>query len=192
MAYIFDLFFLILIPGCFYLSTLAPSIGYLDSPEFVDTSFALGISHPAGFPAYNLIAKAITFLPLGSIAFRVNLFSALFACMTLSVLYLSAIQIIKICFPESDSESRIGPDLSPPALLAFSSPFWFNSFIADIPFIPFTPSLSFIYYCYGRAIIILGFYSWRHFFWVECRESWHRGFLSASYFGSIFWLGEKT
>jgi hypothetical protein len=104
----------------------------LDTPEFVDTSFALGISHPAGFPAYNLIAKAITLLPLGSIAFRVNLFSALLACMTLSVLYLSAIEIIKICFPESSAESRIGPSLFPPALLAFSSPFWFNSLIAEV------------------------------------------------------------
>jgi hypothetical protein len=74
MVYTFDLFFLILIPGCFYLSTLAPSIGYQDTPEFVDTSFAMGISHPADFPAYNLIAKAITFyrwfpMPSGSISF---------------------------------------------------------------------------------------------------------------------------
>ena len=116
MIYTFDLFFLILIPGCFYLSTLTSSMGYQVTSEFVDTSFALGISHPAGFTAYNLIAKAITFLPLGSIAFRVNLFSALLACMTLVVLYLSAIEIIKICFPESSSELRIGPALLPPAL----------------------------------------------------------------------------
>ena len=124
--------FLILIPGCFYLSTLAPSMGYRDTPEFVDTSFASGISHPAGFPAYNLIAKAITFLPLGSIAFRVNLFSTLLACITLVVIYLSAIEIIKICLPESSSESSIGTALFPPALLAFSSPFWFNSLIAEV------------------------------------------------------------
>ena len=82
MIYTFDLFFLILISGCFYLPTLASSMGYQDTSEFVDTSFALGISHPAGFPAYNLIAKAITFLPLGSIAFRVNLFSTLLVCIT--------------------------------------------------------------------------------------------------------------
>jgi tetratricopeptide (TPR) repeat protein len=69
---------------------------------------------------------------LGSIAFRVNLFSALWACMTLVVLYLSAIEIIKICFPESSAESRIGPALFPPALLAFSSPFWSNSLIAEV------------------------------------------------------------
>jgi len=92
----------------------------------------LGISHPAGFPAYNLIAKAITFLPLGSIAFRVNLFSALLACMTLVVLYLSAIEIIKICFPESSAESRNGPALFPPALLAFSTAFWSNSLVAEV------------------------------------------------------------
>jgi len=69
---------------------------------------------------------------LGSIAFRVNLFSALLACMTLVVLYLSALEIIKICFPESSPESRIGPALFPPALLAFSYPFWFNSLIAEV------------------------------------------------------------
>ena len=123
MIYIFDLFFLILIPGFFYLSTLAPSMGYQDTLEFVDTSFALGIIHPAGLPTYNLIAKAITFLPMGSIAFRVNLFSTLLACMTLVVIYLLAIEIIKIYLPESSSESRIGIALFPPALLAFSSPF---------------------------------------------------------------------
>ena len=132
MIYTFDLFFLILIPGCFYLSTLAQSMSYQDTPEFVDTSFALGISHPAGFPAYNLIAKAITFLPLGSIAFRVNLFCTLLACITLVVIYLPAIEIIKICLPESSSESRIGNAFFPPALLAFSPPFWFNSLIAEV------------------------------------------------------------
>ena len=95
MIYTFDLFFLILISGCFYLPTLASSMGYQDTSEFVDTSFALGISHPAGLLAYNLIAKAITFLPLGSIAFRVNLLYTLLACMTLVVIYLSAIEITK-------------------------------------------------------------------------------------------------
>ncbi len=125
-------FFLFLIPGCFYLSTLAPSIGYQDTPEFVDTSFALSISHPSGFPAYNLISKVITFLPLGSIAFRVNLFSALFACLTLVILYLSIIRILELCFPKSTPESRELPAFLPSALLAFTSPFWSNSLIAEV------------------------------------------------------------
>lgn len=69
---------------------------------------------------------------MGSIAFRVNLFSGLLACITLAVLYLSATEIIKICFPESSPESRIGSALFPAALLAFSHPFWSNSLIAEV------------------------------------------------------------
>ena len=125
-------FFLFLIPGCFYLSTLLPSIGHGDTPEFVDTAFALGISHPAGFPIYNLIAKPITFFPLGSIAFRVNCMSMLFACMTLVVLYLATNKILEICFPESNLQSRQWPSLFPPVFLAFSFPFWSNSLVAEV------------------------------------------------------------
>ena len=51
--------FLSLLAGIWYLLTLAPSILFFDSPEFVNTAFALGISHPAGFPFYNMAAKAI-------------------------------------------------------------------------------------------------------------------------------------
>ena len=74
----------------------------------------------------------MTFFPLGSIAFRVNCFSALFACMTLVFLYLAANKIIEICFPESNPTSREWPALFPPVLLAFSFPFWSNSLIAEV------------------------------------------------------------
>jgi len=69
---------------------------------------------------------------LGSIAFRVNFFSAVFACLTLIVLYLATNKIIEICFPKSRRESRAIPALLPPALLAFSSPFWSSSLIAEV------------------------------------------------------------
>ena len=54
-------FFLILISGCFYLATLVPFIGYGDTHESVETAFPFSISDPAGFPTYNLTAKAMTF-----------------------------------------------------------------------------------------------------------------------------------
>ncbi|MZH13764.1 MAG: DUF2723 domain-containing protein [Nitrospinae bacterium] len=125
-------FFLIFIPGCVYLFTLSPSLGFQDSPEFVDTSFALGISHPAGFPTYNLMGKAITFFPFGSIAFRINFFSALFACMTLVALYLASSKMLELCFPESSPDSRVVPSLIPSCLLAFSIPFWSSSLVAEV------------------------------------------------------------
>ena len=59
-----------------YIRTLAPSLLYGDSAEFQTTAYTLGIGHPTGYPIYMLIAKLFTFLPVGEIAYRVNLFSA--------------------------------------------------------------------------------------------------------------------
>lgn len=69
-----------------YLFTAAPSLGWRDAPEFAVTAQTLGIAHPAGFPTYSLAAKALTFLPLGSLPFRLNLFSAFFAAAAAYVL----------------------------------------------------------------------------------------------------------
>ena len=132
MVCTFDLFFLILISGCFYLATLVPFIGYGDTDEFVETAFTFSITDPAGFPIYNLTAKVMTFSPLGSIAFRINFFSTLFACMTLVVLYLAANKNLEICFSESNPKYREGPALFPPIFLAFSFYFWSNSLIAEV------------------------------------------------------------
>ena len=68
-----------------YIWGLAPTISWRDSPEFVTVVHTLGISHPAGSPTYTLLAKLLTFLPLGSIALRVNLFSALCGAWVVAV-----------------------------------------------------------------------------------------------------------
>ena len=68
---------LFLLASIMYVRGLCPTIYWFDSPEFVATTYTLGISHPAGSPTYSLFAKLVTFFPLGSIAFRVNAFSAL-------------------------------------------------------------------------------------------------------------------
>ncbi len=66
-----------------YFLTAAPSLGWRDAPEFAVTTHTLGIAHPAGFPTYSLLTKVLAFIPLGSIPFRLNLFSALFASFSL-------------------------------------------------------------------------------------------------------------
>ena len=63
--------------GAFYALCATPSLGFRDGPELVVTAAFVDIAHPAGFPTYNMLAKIATWLPLGSLGFRVTLFSAL-------------------------------------------------------------------------------------------------------------------
>ena len=58
-----------------YLKTLTPTIYAGDPSEFAATSYLLDISHPPGYPLYNLLSKLFTYLPIGNVAFRVNMFS---------------------------------------------------------------------------------------------------------------------
>lgn len=59
-----------------YVVTLAPSVLWGDSGEFQVISAAGGLAHASGYPIYLIIGKLFTFLPFGSIAYRVNLLSA--------------------------------------------------------------------------------------------------------------------
>jgi len=63
-----------------YLLTMPPDILPGDSGEFQALIPAGGVLHPSGYPLYQLLGQIeIVLLPLGSIAWRVTLLSALFA-----------------------------------------------------------------------------------------------------------------
>lgn len=62
-----------------------------DSGELVAAVHTLGIPHPSGYPLYVLLGKLWTVaLPLGSVAFRMSLFSALCAALAVGLVYLAA------------------------------------------------------------------------------------------------------
>src|SRR5436305_10621903 len=62
-----------------YISTLAPTVTLVDSGELMLAAHTLGVAHPPGFPLYVLLAHIFTWLPIGSVATRVNFASAMFA-----------------------------------------------------------------------------------------------------------------
>ena len=68
----------------FLVAISSSSVYWRDGGEFVLAAFYLDISHPAGFPLYSSLANAITLLPFGQIAWRVNLFST--TCSTIVVI----------------------------------------------------------------------------------------------------------
>jgi hypothetical protein len=63
-----------------YLVTLCPSVWVGDSGELTAAAWTLGTPHPTGYPLWLLLAKAFaTIVPVGSVAWRMNLFSAVCA-----------------------------------------------------------------------------------------------------------------
>lgn len=107
-----------------YLRTMAPSVAciFCDSLEFQLVTYRLGIAHPTGYPLYTLLGKLFTILPLGDVAYRVNLMSAFFAALTVALLYLTM---------------RVALGFRVPALLgalvfAVSPVFWSQAVIAEV------------------------------------------------------------
>ncbi|MFQ5813081.1 MAG: protein O-mannosyl-transferase family, partial [Anaerolineae bacterium] len=76
-----------------YVSTMAPSVAPGDSAEFQFVPYILGIAHPPGYALYVLLGKLFTLLPLGSVAYRMNLFSAFCGALTVSLTYLIILQL---------------------------------------------------------------------------------------------------
>jgi hypothetical protein len=72
------------IPFSVSMLTLAPSVTFFDSGEFLTATASLGSAHSPGYPLYLMYAKPFTWIPLGNIAFRINMataFSASLACL---------------------------------------------------------------------------------------------------------------
>lgn len=61
-----------------------------DDGSFILSSYTLGIEHPPGYPLYILLGKLFTYLPFGSVAYRVHLASALFGALACVLLWMCA------------------------------------------------------------------------------------------------------
>jgi len=62
-----------------YLRTMLPSTGFWDTGEAQTVPPTLSIFHPTGFPTYEILGWLWTRLPIGEVAWRMNLLSAV--CM---------------------------------------------------------------------------------------------------------------
>jgi hypothetical protein len=83
------------LPLFIYLLTLAPSVTFFDSGEFITAVSSLGTAHSPGYPLFVNYAKPFTFLPFGSIAFRVNVATALSAALACYGVYLLTCHLLR-------------------------------------------------------------------------------------------------
>jgi tetratricopeptide (TPR) repeat protein len=118
--------------AAFYMLCATPSLGWRDGPELVVTADYLDIAHPSGFPTYNLIAKIATWLPLGSIGFRVSLLSALAGAACVLTLGLFVARLHGLGDPGARDDGSLALALAPLPFLALQQGFWAASVEVEV------------------------------------------------------------
>ncbi|XP_044128013.1 LOW QUALITY PROTEIN: transmembrane protein 260 [Bufo gargarizans] len=77
-----------------YIKTLHPSLPGGDSGELITAAYELGVAHPPGYPLFTLLAKLVMVLvPIGSIAYRVNLLCSFCGAVAASLLFSTTVRL---------------------------------------------------------------------------------------------------
>ena len=104
-----------------YIRTLAPSLLWGDSAEFQTLSYTLGMTHPSGYMTQIMFGKLFTYIPVGNIAYRVNLLSSVFGALAVAETYL----IVRLL-----GGWQIA-GISAALLLMLTEGFWWRALIAE-------------------------------------------------------------
>jgi hypothetical protein len=105
-----------------YALTSPRTVAGEDDGVFVLSSYFMGIPHSPGYPLFTLVGKLFTLLPIGSVAYRVHLASALFGALSVGACWLCARALV---------ESRLAAYIAAFGL-GLSQVFWSQSIIAEV------------------------------------------------------------
>jgi hypothetical protein len=102
------------IPLILYILTLQPKLISGELSWYALNIPKMEILQPPGYPIYSLLAKVFTLIPIGDIAYKINLFSAFFGAFTILILFFTVYLLLK------DDIISLASSLT----LAFIYPFW--------------------------------------------------------------------
>jgi hypothetical protein len=107
-----------------YNFTLTPSLSFKspDGNELATVAYQLGLAHSTGYPLYTWLGKLFTFIPIGDVAHRVNLMSAVLAAGASALLYGILMTLT----------SRRLPSAFAALFFAFSLTLWSQAGIAEV------------------------------------------------------------
>ncbi|MFC2015867.1 DUF2723 domain-containing protein [Chloroflexota bacterium] len=105
-----------------YSQTLLPSVGWGDIARFQYMGRIWGIPHRFGYPLYAALSHLFGYLPVGDIAYRINLMSATFAALSAVVVYLIVMRLA------GDWIAASSASLS----FAFSRALWGQAVLAEV------------------------------------------------------------
>lgn len=105
-----------------YLTTLAPTVATNDAGRFQIAAPVLGTGHPTGYPTFILLGKLFTYVPVGDLAYRMNLMAAFFGALAAALFFLVAAEI----------GARALPAVGGALIFAFSATFWSQAAFAEV------------------------------------------------------------
>ncbi len=105
-----------------YAATVAPGLYPRDSGELVTAAATLGIPHPPAYPTYVLLGRAAASVPVGDVALRVNLLSALLGAVAVGLAF-SVVRRLSGSAPAA---------LFAAATLGLSRVFWQHATVAEV------------------------------------------------------------
>lgn len=76
-----------------YLSTVSPTVNFIDSGELITALYEPGIAHPPGYPLYVLLGYVVSHLLPGEVAWRVNALSAFWGAAAVAMLFVLLVEI---------------------------------------------------------------------------------------------------
>ena len=130
-----------------YVRTLAPTVLGFEPPDVFDSAmlqaavYVLGIGHPTGYPTYMMLTHLFTYLPVGDVAYRVNLASAVYGVAAVTAIYAVGLRL----------SGRVVAAAAGALAFGVSETFWSQATIAEV----YTLNVLFI------SLIILVLLLWR-------------------------------
>lgn len=112
--------------------TASPAMGWLDSPEIVAAAASLGVPHSPGHPLPVLLGTLGTLVPVGDIAFRVNLMSALAAGGAALAIFAAARRLAALVAPELVPRTRTLLCAAAALVAAFCGSLWLQGVRAEV------------------------------------------------------------
>jgi hypothetical protein len=116
-----------------YVRTAAPTVLTADSGEFQFVPYMAGIAHPTGYPLYTMLGWLWSHvLPFGEVAYRMNLFSVLWAAVAVTLLYITSTLFLRLVSPGIPKGALHVSALVATATFAVSQTFWSQAIIAEV------------------------------------------------------------
>ncbi|MFN2244174.1 MAG: DUF2723 domain-containing protein, partial [Anaerolineae bacterium] len=116
-----------------YAVTLAPTVLAGDGGEFQFVPYLLGVAHPTGYPLYTILGWLWShLLPVGDVAYRMNLFSAFWASLAVALLYPLTRSLLRQVFPALSPSIRRLIGVVASITFAVTPTLWSQAVIAEV------------------------------------------------------------